>query len=85
MRPGKFAVYVDRVRVARDAVAARDRALWEAFPLGGEVRWDHHGHDQSGIVILHGADDRLKVRNDKTDKVVWITGYDVRLSFGLQA
>lgn len=53
-----------------------DRVLKRDYPPGTEVTWSKNGvHD--GIVIMNGDGDRIKVRNQKTNREFWIYAYTI--------
>jgi hypothetical protein len=71
--------YLDAENHFRLARAARDKAFRAAYPIGSEVEWLTRGrYLQRGSVVMYGHADRVKVLNAKTDREVWITGYDIR-------
>jgi len=41
------------------------------YPVGGLISWDRHGI-HSGTVVLHSCGERIKVRNERSEKEFWI-------------
>jgi hypothetical protein len=62
---------LERRREAEDKVG---RTLRRDYPLGGKVEWKRNGLHE-GIVLLHGYEDRIKVRNVQSGHEVWIYAY----------
>ena len=71
----------DRIKEAQRKIQVAERNLEiimnEEYPSQSRVRWDHHGYEQSGEVILPFVGERLKVRNDFTGCERLITAYDI--------
>lgn len=65
--------------LADEAAKAAQREFERAFPVGDVVQWIHSGRGgefiQSGQILMHGALERLKVRNFKTGRDVWVQAY----------
>ena len=72
---------IDRIRRAIAAVKVAKRALArtveESFPVGAEIHWDRGGRRQHGVVLDHNGSGEVRVENERTKKVYWITMYDV--------
>lgn len=53
-------------------------AMLKEFPEGSDVRWRKNGIHR-GVVIHNPSPghERIKVRNDRTGKEVWITAYHI--------
>lgn len=54
-----------------------DRAWRKEFPIGCYVQWTIGHYRQSGEVVMHGHTERMKVRNERTGKEVWLDLYRV--------
>lgn len=49
------------------------RVIQAAWPVGSRITWNGKGpFPQSGSVVMHGYGNRLKVRNERTNKEYWI-------------
>lgn len=66
------------------AANAYHNAFFEAFPIGAYIYWETRGYLQTGIVVDHNRpcsathEPRLRVRNDRTRKVVWVDHYAMK-------
>ena len=70
--------YLKACKASQLADSAVEFTLRQAFPSGHAVRWLHGINLQYGWVQTHGYGDRLKVHNDRTDRDVWIHGWQIR-------
>lgn len=48
-----------------------ESALKKEYPPGAPIRWARNGV-HSGSVILNGYIDRIKVRNERTGRELWV-------------
>lgn len=62
--------------LSRRYVASRniEEVLLRDYPDGVDVTWRRNG-THHGVVLDHGHEDRIKVRNYGTDKEYWIYAY----------
>jgi hypothetical protein len=63
--------------VAEQRVATLLQELW---PVGSPIRWARGfapTHWQSGHVVSHGSGDRIKVKNEQTQREYWIHAHDI--------
>lgn len=62
----------------RRLLAERDvmEILRRDYPVGHRVAWERSGVHE-GIVVSHGYDDRIKVRNTRTRKEFWIYAFHI--------
>lgn len=61
-------LFDQRTRLNKDI----DQAWRRVFPIGGAVSWVVGKNTQFGYVVMHGCIERLKVRNERTGKEVWL-------------
>lgn len=58
------------------AEAQVDRILKRDYPPGAEVVWKKNGIHK-GIVIQNGYGDRIKVKNERTNREFWVYAYTI--------
>jgi hypothetical protein len=68
-----LAVALARRREAEDEV---ERILRRDYQPGVAVRWEKNGAHQ-GVVVMNGSGDRIKVRNIRTGRELWIYAYRI--------
>lgn len=59
-------------RKAQDII---DKVLKRDYPSGTEVAWKRNGIHEGTVVFYGGFGDRIKVRNAKTGRELWIHAY----------
>lgn len=66
----------------RHAEIKLERVLHEEYPVGEAVRWAFgEGEDMQvyeGVVVSHGSEQRIQVRNRETGGVRWIVAAYIR-------
>ena len=67
-----------------DVYAAKDwlhNTMKNLFPAGKRVTWLHRAkHRQFGIVQRHNSYDQALVKNENTDKEVWLGAYRLEVA-----
>lgn len=72
----------ERLVLARGAAALARRevrlALGEGYPPGSAIRWSSSGGGrQRGTVVMNCCDDRIKVRNARTGRELFIHSWRI--------
>lgn len=69
---------IQAIEAHRKTMAELTAAMFRDYPEGAPVRWKKHGI-QEGTVIWHRSpgQTRVKVRNERTGKEVWITAWHI--------
>lgn len=61
----------------RNAASEVVRVMERDYPVGSEIEWERGGL-HGGTVLSHSRGTRIKVRNEKTGREVWVTAYHIR-------
>ena len=59
-----------------EAEVAMVRVLEREYPVGAEVAWCRNGIHR-GTVVMHSRGDRIKVKNERSGKELWIYCYSI--------
>ncbi len=64
--------------VGREVSAAEEvvRVMERDYPVGSEIEWNRGGL-HGGTVLSHSRGSRIKVRNERTGRELWITAYHI--------
>lgn len=49
-----------------------EREVKEQGPVGGGVAWNYQGREQRGEVVMQGYHGRLRVKNGRTGRELWV-------------
>lgn len=62
------------IATIRDAARERDYCFHSAYPIGAPVTWTVGKYVQLGEVIMHGHSFRIRVRNVRSGREIWLDG-----------
>ena len=58
------------LRAKKSAAEAFEKGVESAYPVGAKIRWKVSRRAQNGIVLMHLYGERMRVRNERTDRAI---------------